>query len=432
MHRPSDMYWLQAFRNFCRCAFSIQCSFLFLALSANPTQAEDSDGSCLPQCTVFQNDKAISEIGVEIRRLEKLSADQRKKLNQLNNELSVEKYNARRAQFGTRITTTQKDLSIAEVSVGRLDRSNALKEIQEKIDDVVQSLNENVARIERLKVQLGLHEKLEPTIDVRTIRDSISRERKIDPRNLSDVDDDENPIMEFGQFHGLLIGISEYDDPRINDLDQPTKDVHKLFEVLNQNYGFTAATTVIQENPSREELIDTLDHLSDAVAPNDSLLIFYAGHGFWDEQFEQGYWLPRDAKPSAKASWISNATIRDYMKGIRTKHTLLISDACFSGGLFRTRSAFGAATKLTNVLFQLTSRKAITSGTLTEVPDKSIFLSYLVRQLQANGDSFLTSTELFNRFRIAVLNNSVLDQVPQHGVVQGAGDEGGDFIFVRH
>jgi hypothetical protein len=214
-------------------------------------------------------------------------------------------------------------------------------------------------------------------------------------------------------------------------LAQPTKDVDKLFEVLNQSYGFTVENTVIQKNPSREELIDTLDLLSDAVAQNDSLLIFYAGHGFWDEQFEQGYWLPRDAKSNAKASWISNATIRDYMKGIRTKHTLLVSDACFSGGLFRTRSAFGAESKLTNVLFQLTSRKAITSGTLTEVPDRSVFLSYLIRQLQANSDSFLSSTELFNRFRIAVLNNSVLDQVPQHGVVQGAGDEGGDFIFVR-
>ena len=425
------MYCLQNFRDFCKCTVSLGSVFSIFALLANLAHAEDSHGSCLPHCTVFENDKAIAEIEIEIRRLEQLSANQRKKLNQLNNELSVEKYNARRAQLSTRITSTQEDLSIAEINVGRSDPRDTLKEIREEIDGIERSLYAHVASIESLNVQLDLHNNLEPISDVRTIRDSAFSRPKVDIRNLSYADDEENLIMEVGQFHGLLIGISEYDDPNINDLAQPTKDVDKLFEVLNQSYGFTVENTVIQKNPSREELIDTLDLLSDAVAQNDSLLIFYAGHGFWDEQFEQGYWLPRDAKSNAKASWISNATIRDYMKGIRTKHTLLVSDACFSGGLFRTRSAFGAESKLTNVLFQLTSRKAITSGTLTEVPDRSVFLSYLIRQLQANSDSFLSSTELFNRFRIAVLNNSVLDQVPQHGVVQGAGDEGGDFIFVR-
>ena len=84
------------------------------------------------------------------------------------------------------------------------------------------------------------------------------------------------------------------------------------------------------------------------------------------------------------------------------------------------------------MLFQLTSRKAITSGTLTEVPDNSVFLKYLLRQLEVNPNQYLTSSELFNRFRLAVLNNSMLDQVPQHGVVQGSGDEGGDFIFKKN
>jgi len=30
-----------------------------------------------------------------------------------------------------------------------------------------------------------------------------------------------------------------------------------------------------------------------------------------------------------------------------------------------------------------------------------------------------------------VINNSSVDQVPQYGEIRGAGDEGGDFIFVR-
>ena len=31
----------------------------------------------------------------------------------------------------------------------------------------------------------------------------------------------------------------------------------------------------------------------------------------------------------------------------------------------------------------------------------------------------------------AVINNSPLNQTPLYGTIQGAGDEGGDFIFIR-
>ena len=128
------MYCLQNFRDFSKCTVSLGSVFSIFALLANLAHAEDSHGSCLPHCTVFQNDKAIAEIEIEIRRLEQLSANQRKKLNQLNNELSVEKYNARRAQLSTRITSTQEDLSIAEINVGRSDSRDTLKEIREEIN----------------------------------------------------------------------------------------------------------------------------------------------------------------------------------------------------------------------------------------------------------------------------------------------------------
>ena len=165
-------------------------------------------------------------------------------------------------------------------------------------------------------------------------------------------------------------------------------------------------------------MIETLENLASAVKANDSLLIFYAGHVYWDESFKQGYWLPSVAKKS-KSSWISNATIRGYIYGIKTKHTLLIADACFRGGLFRTRVAFKGESKLESTLFQMTSRKAITSGTLTEVPDDSVFMKYLLKNLESNQRRHLTFKDLFPRFKVAVMNNSVLNQVPQYGVVQG-------------
>jgi len=158
-------------------------------------------------------------------------------------------------------------------------------------------------------------------------------------------------------------------------------------------------------------------------------LIFYAGHGNWDDKANQGYWLPSDATQFSTANWIRNTTIQEYIARIEAKHTLIISDACFAGSIFVTRRAFNDSDIGINKLYGLPSRKAMTSGTFKEVPDKSVFLEFLIKRLQQNQKKYLSSGELFNNFRNAVLNNS--PNVPQFGVIQDAGDEGGDFIFIR-
>ena len=174
---------------------------------------------------------------------------------------------------------------------------------------------------------------------------------------------------------------------------------------------------------------NALDDLARIVTPSDNLLIFYAGHGWWDEKSNIGYWLPADASKDSKAEWFRNSTLCDYLKEINSKHTLLIADACFAGGIFKTRKAFPDAPVAINKLYELPSRKAMTSGTLTEVPDRSAFIRFLVERLENNKEKYLSSEQLFSSFRIAVINNS--DVVPQYGEIQGVGDEGGDFIFIR-
>ena len=82
-----------------------------------------------------------------------------------------------------------------------------------------------------------------------------------------------------------------------------------------------------------------------------------------------------------------------------------------------------------NKKYEMSSRKAMTSGTLTEVPDRSAFLKYLVRRLEANTQKYLSVSTLFYSFEEAVINNS--DVRPQYGTIQKVGDEGGEFIFIR-
>ena len=231
------------------------------------------------------------------------------------------------------------------------------------------------------------------------------------------------------RYHGLIIGIDQYEDEDIPDLDNPVADAEKVYQALVTHYAFEEESTRLLRNATRGDLIEALDQLAGEVSPNDNLLIFYAGHGWWDEQANIGYWLPADADYNVKTNWFRNSALVDYLKEIDSKHTLLITDACFGGSIFKTRAVFPGRSKAFEKLYDLPSRKAMTSGTLTEVPDRSSFTRYLVERLNENDETYISSEQLFSSFRISVINNS--DAIPQFGVIGNVGDQGGDFIFLK-
>ena len=408
------------------------CSLPFFCFGAENKASID----CYPTCTKSQIATAKREINAELTFLDSKHSRLQSKANLLENDIAMIRFNQRRSQIGSSVKST----TIVGGS-NNLPVQNSREEL-DRLSDRLDELKTEMFSIEKEKNSMSAYlDQLSNLVPTKPVPQRASRSVDYDPyserpdRSLSDADfyynDDDELVLNFGDFYALLVGVNEYESDEIVDLDEPVQDAKTLKKVLLSNYEFTEEKTVLLENPTRSTLLDSLENLAGSIKSNDSLLIFYAGHGYWDEKFKQGYWLPADARQKTKASWISNATIRDYIYGIKTKHTLLIADACFSGGLFRTRGAFQGEEKLKSTLFQMTSRKAITSGTLTEVPDDSVFMKYLLQNLESNQSRYLTSQDLFAKFKIAVLNNSPLNQVPQHGVVQGSGDEGGDFIFVR-
>lgn len=232
-----------------------------------------------------------------------------------------------------------------------------------------------------------------------------------------------------GKYYALIIGINDYRSPDIPSLDNPIKDAASLYNVLSTKYSFDTANIFFLRNPTLNEIITTLDGLVGKITSNDNLLIFYAGHGYWDDKGKVGYWFPSDATKGSTVNWFRNSTLRDFIGSIQSKHTLLIADACFSGAIFKTRSGFSEAPQGVQQLYDLPSRKAMTSGILEVVPDESTFMKYLVEKLSSNAEKFFPSELLFSNLKTAVMNNS--NNVPQYGVIQNVGDEGGDFIFMK-
>jgi len=236
-------------------------------------------------------------------------------------------------------------------------------------------------------------------------------------------------IQESSKYFGLVIGINNYKDAGIPDLDNPVKDAQNIYRALTENYTFEPQNVHLLKNPKRSEIIKELDMLRGMITESDNLLIFYAGHGFWDEDGEIGYWLPSDATTGTTADWFRNSTLVDYLQAIHSRHTLLITDACFAGSIFNARSISLDKELVYDRIYEIPSRKAMTSGAMTEVPDKSAFVKYLIQRLEDNRETYLSSEELFSSFRMAVISNSSV--LPQYGEIQNVGNQGGDFIFLK-
>lgn len=235
-------------------------------------------------------------------------------------------------------------------------------------------------------------------------------------------------------YHAILIGVEDYADQRINNLDYPVRDIENLKRVLIDNYQFDKNNIITLKNPKRTAIISAFQKLREKLTEKDNLVIFFAGHGYFDPDQDMGYWLPADAVRDDYSNWLPNSTIRDFIRAINTKHTLLISDACFAGSIFSSREPFKDASRSILEIYKVKSRKAMTSGVKNQkVQDRSKFTEFLIKFLLENKNRFLTTQELFTRIRSAVLNNTKVSQTPEYGSIPFTGDEGlsGDFIFIH-
>jgi uncharacterized caspase-like protein len=233
--------------------------------------------------------------------------------------------------------------------------------------------------------------------------------------------------LDFGSYHALVIGNNNYQT--LPKLRTASNDAKSVARVLHDEYDFKVRLVI---NGTRRDIVSALDKMRSELTQNDNLLIYYAGHGYFDEDANRGYWLPVDASSDTTADWISNADITDKLKVILAKHIMVVADSCYSGTLTRSVTV---KLKSSDYLFRLSqkpSRTVLTSGGLEPVEDRgsgghSVFTNAFLDALMKNTD-IIDGTELFNRIRRPVMLNA--PQTPQYSDIRFAGHGGGDFLFV--
>jgi uncharacterized caspase-like protein len=233
----------------------------------------------------------------------------------------------------------------------------------------------------------------------------------------------------------LVIGNDAY--LYVAPLRTATNDARSVQAILRQRYGFE---TTLLLNATRSQIVSALNAYRRDLGPDSSLLIYYAGHGYYDKAVDKAYWWPVDAQNNDNTNWISAADITSNIKGTASRHVLIVSDSCYSGtlrGVSVPQNLNGLNSDRARTLLRLEqrpSRELMASGGNEPVSDSgadghSVFAGAFLRALERMPAEQFAAHELFDEVRTFVAGNSA--QLPQFDPLRDSGDDGGSFVFSR-
>lgn len=79
--------------------------------------------------------------------------------------------------------------------------------------------------------------------------------------------------------HALFVGVSDYTDPTIQNLDFPVEDAVELASVFLRLLKFDRVQKLTNPDHS-PKVVDTIKDMTRGLGPGDLFLFFFAGHGF--------------------------------------------------------------------------------------------------------------------------------------------------------
>ncbi len=129
--------------------------------------------------------------------------------------------------------------------------------------------------------------------------------------------------------YALSVGVADYE--RIGPLNRTDEDAERVSHALRQAGVLApASVTLTNRQATRANFEAALTDLAAEAGPDDTLLIFFSGHG---EKVEN---MNTERDGSAETIELYDAALFDYelaemMQGVSAR-TLLVIDACFAGG----------------------------------------------------------------------------------------------------
>jgi WD40 repeat protein len=101
--------------------------------------------------------------------------------------------------------------------------------------------------------------------------------------------------IQFGNYYALIIGIDNYTG-QWSPLKNAVSDAKAIGQILRSKYKLDYLKELYNDQATRLNIIKELEWLVQNVKPSDNLLIYYSGHGEFNQALNKGYWsrsMPR-------------------------------------------------------------------------------------------------------------------------------------------
>ena len=296
-----------------------------------------------------------------------------------------------------------------------------------------------------IKFSEGFEGFLEETVSLREGKNQIRLivKAKDGGLNIQTRDVEVKPASEIARKNGtdyaLFFATDAYD--QWANLINPVNDAQTIGKELTDNYGYQTEVVV---NASKKQILTKLkEYAKKTYTSSDQLMIFFAGHGKFDDIFGEGYVVCTNSlkEDEGNDSYISHSSLRTIVNNIDCKHTFLAMDVCFGGTIDPFIASGGShrggdpvSSEITENDFierkmRFKTRKYLTSGGKEYVPDgtpgqHSPFARKFLEALRNYGghDKIITLAELLLYFE------RLLPE-PRYGEF-GFNEPGSDFLFI--
>ena len=306
-------------------------------------------------------------------------------------------------------------------------REQQIDELQRQLDDAKKQIKRDEKRERELQQQLDDERR-----KTETQKQEVARIRSVAITPVTPTVLPAPKAGSLGRYYALVIGNSQYN--AFASVPQAEQNARAIESLLRDKYGFQVTLLL---NANRAKVLSALYTLSQNLAENDNLVVYYAGHGRRDLRNRRGWWLPVDAvaDDSAKTNWLPNQEVSDRLALIPARHILVLADASYVGDITRGTpqvepQKMTAAQWKTYV--ETTSRKrarlALASG--TDETGQSRFTSTLIDVLEKQKGVFPAS-RIHREVVNALTSGQVTSAVPTFAPLQSAFHDGVDFLFER-
>ncbi len=239
----------------------------------------------------------------------------------------------------------------------------------------------------------------------------------------------------------VVIGVSDYQDPEIPDLDYAAVDAEAIYDFLTSeaagSFDPDNILLLTNENATGSAMREALFVFLQQAAWDDLVMIYFAGHGAPDPSRPDNlYLLPYDADLSSMAAtgfpmWDVKTALR---RQIAAERVIVIADACHSAGA-QEGEGWGMdgdnpIAGSFSELFTPSRRLTLTAADTNEFSFEDarwdghgVFTHYLLQGLRGeadlNRDGIVTFTEIFDYVNQRVSEATGGQQNPQRA---GLGD----------